>query len=596
MLKLSLFSRLFCYTQRLNLARSSESDKPNSRLNRCTQGSLVTYLSLTALGLTSPLSATPKEGLTSERLKPVGLEVTSKQADLKTDFKRFLSWFEGEYNNHEQVWLQKGLEQEPIYSHVHHVFKSLLIPKLAENSFYVEQRMVESGVVFRQRLYTMSIDAKEQAIRLDIYKFKDEKAWRGLHLRPEQAKQLSRDDLIPMPGCEVYWRYDQAKNHFEGSMVKDQCRVVSSRSNTTMIINDDLILEPSAIMIRDVARNEAGDLLFGHPDQPHYRNVKVRYYKGWSVMRPGGSEHSEGESRWLLNHNLHLHNEGGRLPLLDQDEKPTGYSVMLARVTRSESKTEVLKLSVIHDETDEHVAYTWTEPSNERLGLNLRWMQVGFTVEDSSPHLGFDPAPEPRTVTLTTPPPLKDGDQKKDTEGQGETKIKEASRQVMQMKRPTLMVSNLEASLAVYRDLLGFEVFYIRGDDPDLPNAKEDDQSSPAYEYFSLDRSRYTYTRFATLNTPSQARAFGLMEVRGGVLKQATPRLSTVVLQVRDVMALKSELLKAGLKVFALHEGNTPEGMIYRELPFADPDGHVIVLYDLQEASKSTEPNQAKTK
>ena len=85
------------------------------------------------------------------------------------------------------------------------------------------------------------------------------------------------------------------------------------------------------------------------------------------------------------------------------------------------------------------------------------------------------------------------------------------------------------------------------------------------------------------------------MEVRGGALKQATPRLSTVVLQVRDVLELKQKLLKAGLKVFALDEGTTPEGKVFRELPFADPDGHVIVLYDLQDAPKSAEPKEAKS-
>lgn len=551
-------------------------------LTRGARGALVTCLTLTMVGgLISPMKAAPKAE-------------NRAGASLQGDFKRFLSWFEGEYNNHEQVWLQKGLEQEPIYSHVHHVFSSISTPKLSEHSFYVEQRMVERDLIFRQRLYVMSIDPEQNAIRLDIYKFKDEAKWRGLHLKKEEAKALSSDDLISMPGCEVFWRYQPRQDHFDGSMVKDQCRIVSSRTKKTMIINDDLILEPNAIMIRDVARDEEGKVLFGHPDKPHYRNVKVRYYKGWAVIRPGGPEHSESEERWLFNRNLHLHSEGGRLPLLDQDEKPTGYSVMLARVTRPESKTEVLKLSVIKDETDKYVAYTWTEPDNHRLGINLKWMQVGLTVEDSTPHLGFDPAPAPRAMKLTAPPPAKDGEEKQSADEEGSTVSPKQASQVMQVKRPTLMVSDLDVSLAIYRDLLGFEVFYIRGDDPKSPSAQEDDKSSPAYEYFSLDRGTYTYSRFATLNTPSQQRAFGLMEVRGGALKQATPRLSTVVLQVRDVMALKPKLLKAGLKVFTLDEGSTPEGVIYRELPFADPDGHVIVLYDLQAAPNTQTPAQTK--
>ena len=510
------------------------------------------------------VEATTKAGVAQRKVTP---------EELQTELKRFLSWFPGEYNNHEQVWRQEKLEEEVIYTHVHHIFSEIKAPQLGSHIFYVEQRMVKTGHVFRQRIYEISPDQDRGALRLDIYKFTDEQRWRGVHTKPEEAAKLTQADLTPMPGCQVYWTYEVDQEHFKGSMDKDQCRIVSARTRQPMIINDDLILESNAIMIRDVARNMDGKVLFGYPDKPHYRNVKVQYYTGWAVIRPGGPKHDDDEARWDINQNLHLHSEGGKLPLLGPDDQPTGYTIQLARVTRPSSKTEVLKLSVIDDATEENVAYTWTTPGSKRIGINLLWARIGLTQESQTPQFGFDPAPPPRKTKRSDPPPQP---------------------QVIQVKRPTLVVSDIDASLKVYRDLLGFSVFYLKGKSAKAKKKGQDDQSeqedksSKAYDYFSIDKKAYTYTRFATLNTPSQERAFGLMEVVGGPLKQAQPRLSTIVLQVRDLDELRPKLIAAGLKVFESDEGSTPEGKVFREMPFADPDGHIIVLYDLKDAPASS--------
>ena len=107
-------------------------------------------------------------------------------AQSKTQSKMTLSqqltllnqWFPGEYNNHEQVWLQKGLKEDVVFTHVHHIFYPVEAPKVGKNLYYVQQAMAESKKVFRQRLYQFSIDKKKSAIRLDIFKFKNEKKWR----------------------------------------------------------------------------------------------------------------------------------------------------------------------------------------------------------------------------------------------------------------------------------------------------------------------------------------------------------------------------------------------------------------------------------
>jgi catechol 2,3-dioxygenase-like lactoylglutathione lyase family enzyme/ketosteroid isomerase-like protein len=169
-----------------------------------------------------------------------------------------------------------------------------------------------------------------------------------------------------------------------------------------------------------------------------------------------------------------------------------------------------------------------------------------------------------------------------------------AEAQVKQVKRPTLMVGDLERSLAVYRDILGFEVFKISGDEKDPPPQAGEDLSN-AYEYFSIDPKAFNYTRFATLNTPSQTRALGLIEIKGK-LRQPVPRMSTVVLEVANVHRVARKLRARGLRVFPKSEAVTPEGVRFVELPFRDPDGHVIVMYHLERPRGRTAGKQDPTR
>jgi len=45
-------------------------------------------------------------------------------------------------------------------------------------------------------------------------------------------------------------------------------------------------------------------------------------------------------------------------------------------------KATVLKLALYEDGNDRAITYIWGEPGAGRLGMNLRWMQVGLTRTD----------------------------------------------------------------------------------------------------------------------------------------------------------------------------------------------------------------------
>jgi catechol 2,3-dioxygenase-like lactoylglutathione lyase family enzyme len=144
----------------------------------------------------------------------------------------------------------------------------------------------------------------------------------------------------------------------------------------------------------------------------------------------------------------------------------------------------------------------------------------------------------------------------------------------MYVKRPALVVDNLERSLEIYRDILGFKVQFIK---PSVDN-------SYSYDVFNIPR--HIPMRFATLTADGpEVSIFGLIEAPGA---RSTPnksnvRASAVVIHVDDLDGMVVRLQQRDdlqiLPEFAL---TTQDGRKGREVGMIDPDGHAILLYHIE--------------
>ncbi len=129
--------------------------------------------------------------------------------------------------------------------------------------------------------------------------------------------------------------------------------------------------------------------------------------------------------------------------------------------------------------------------------------------------------------------------------------------QEVALKRVNLLVSDLDRSLAVYSGILGFRVSGIS-------------ESSPqSYSYAVFQLPAEARLRFATLDSSTESRALALTEVKG------------VVIRVTELDGRLTQLKAAGLRIVEPRRSKTPEGRAFTEAAFTDPDGHVVVLYEL---------------
>lgn len=103
------------------------------------------------------------------------------------------------------------------------------------------------------------------------------------------------------------------------------------------------------------------------------------WYKGWMAVKKHKVEPDADLSEWIFARIERMHNQGQKIPLLDESGNKTGYTLSLESVTYQETQVPVLKIGVIDDRTGYTLSYSWADPDSHRVGLNVRWFQAGLT-------------------------------------------------------------------------------------------------------------------------------------------------------------------------------------------------------------------------
>ena len=305
--------------------------------------------------------------------------MTSAHADeaavLDKDFHTMMAWFPGVYDNQEQVYFEQEQEVDEALRHerIHHVFEPVYLPAFGEHVFYVQQHLNDDPTqIYRQRIYAFRPDYKEGAIRLTIHIPNDVASLVDAHLDPTKLSGLSPEQTRVLPGCDVFWR--RQSNHFVGYMTPNACSYVSSESGKRIIFNDDLLLTEEALWISDRAQDEEGNRVFGHPTGVPHKNRKARRFECWMTAMQRNGE-------WTFRRGLEIHDQGGMVWLETEEEAPQQVGIKMRNVRWPYGNNRPsLVLYAYRPDEDRAVSYAWADPSAQRIGINLRWMQASCTL------------------------------------------------------------------------------------------------------------------------------------------------------------------------------------------------------------------------
>lgn len=297
----------------------------------------------------------------------------NKPTALKNDMQQMLLFFEGEFDNFQQVYKEKEDKAKDVHEHIHSVFKRVSFSLLGNDVFYVIQYMDgDTAKIYRQRIYSFTEDKTENAIRLDIYTFKTDSLFYNSNVHPEKLAAITLADIKPVEGCYVFWKRDGEK--FVGYMPPNACHFVSKRSGKTIYATDSLMLSRDEIWIRDEAFDSSGTRIYGREDKVHHKLKRCHFYKGWILLEKAGLKDEYHSMR-----NLVWHDQGKRQRLYLEDDKPTKYEVELAAVVYGKD-LEVLKIALYEVGVSKAIMYSWASPGSKNIGINLRWIQTGLTL------------------------------------------------------------------------------------------------------------------------------------------------------------------------------------------------------------------------
>ena len=296
-------------------------------------------------------------------------------AVLDKDFRTMMAWFPGVYDNQEQVYFEGEQEVDETLRHerIHHVFEPVDLPAFGERVFYVQQHLNDDPAqIYRQRIYTFQPDYDEGAIRLTIHIPNDPASLVDAHLDPTKLSGLSPEKTRVLPGCDVFWR--RQANHFVGYMQPNACSHVSSESGKRIIFNDDLLLTEEALWISDRAQDEEGNRVFGHPTGVPHKNRKARRFECWMTAM-------QRDGKWTFRRGLEIYDQGGMVWLETEEQPPEKVGIKMRNVRWPYGNNRPsLVLYAYRPDEDRAVSYAWADPSAQRIGINLRWMQASCTL------------------------------------------------------------------------------------------------------------------------------------------------------------------------------------------------------------------------
>jgi len=155
---------------------------------------------------------------------------------------------------------------------------------------------------------------------------------------------------------------------------------------------------------------------------------------------------------------------------------------------------------------------------------------------------------------------------------------------LLRVKRPLLIVSDLERSLKFYVDVIGLELYSV---DPYYDRNPQ----SLGYEMFGVAQG--ARKRMAMLNTSNEIRGITLQEIKDMPVKfEQRPRAFTVLFETDDLFGIRQRAQAAGFRIIEPQLADIPETtqtprLRFAELAVIDPDDHVVAFFQYFESDEA---------
>jgi hypothetical protein len=294
----------------------------------------------------------------------------------------------GVYDNNEQVYFDKrrNLPEALRHGRARLAIQRVQLPAFGEHVFFVQETLAaDLSKPTLLRLYAFETDQDPSVVRMRIHDLGDPGgAYRDALTKPEVLAPLTRAAAPSEAGCDVLWRREAGQ--FRGTNAAS-CRGKTPAGSVRREL--EMLLDSQALWIRSRRINDKGELVSGFADGAHYRFNRARQFQCHADIPGVGGGRAEPFKRYGP---FPTFDQGGEIRFRTEEAAPRDITINLRHVdwpinnetgafTRDVLVTYVSEKGA--DGKPGQSAYSFTEPTVTRSGLNLGWILVLCNMESN---------------------------------------------------------------------------------------------------------------------------------------------------------------------------------------------------------------------
>lgn len=247
------------------------------------------------------------------------IQINAQSDPYARDLVVLSKWFEGEFDNDSQTWLEgrrdwPGKEEEK-HQRMHATHTKIDAPNMGEHVFYVEEFIDDDPThVSRQRIVSFVSDPEAKGIRMKLFFLKDQQQYLSSLGNEDLLTKIDASKLFDVAGCDVIFRRQGEQYH--GSMESKACQFGEGELRRYSV--HDMIVSKNQYWRVDRTFLVSNDQFHkGHPNDEPYKMRRAKYYscnvsfheKAYYLKSEKDKHykdvriHNQGDMKWFENPN-----------------------------------------------------------------------------------------------------------------------------------------------------------------------------------------------------------------------------------------------------------------------------------------------------
>ncbi len=301
------------------------------------------------------------------------------------DLGLIAQWFEGEYDNDEQLWVENRSDwwgkADEKHERIHAVHKRINADKVGKYVFYVEEYLDDDrSKVSRQRIVSFVSMKDKPGIIMKLYFIKDaEKYLIAGDSHEEVLANVTLESLFGLDGCDVI--FQRNGEEFEGSMA-DKAWQFGKGDELRYSVHEMIISENEYWRVDRTFLVKDDSFFKGHPNAEPHKLRKVKFYTcDVSFYEKAYYMPSEKDKSYK---GLKVHDQGGTAYVLNPVDGKT-YFIQLRNkeypfYDLQESNFFFLRLK--EKGAQASTALAFAEPHAKKIGFQINWVSATCKCED----------------------------------------------------------------------------------------------------------------------------------------------------------------------------------------------------------------------